>query len=208
MPGRMLTSNTAATAPATLASPHNTFNASALAPAVAGVEQHREVANLLRHFVRGDGRGGADAQRHRGQHRGADHRAVHEVVDGPADQHQRRRDAVHLAGVGVTVPPEDGLLEDEEPENPRQQRPEHLRRRPKLERLGQQRHQRHAQQGPDGVAHQPRHQARAPGGGQQQEQRRTQQPTKAAGQRERDCGEQAATRDGIIMDDRRWTKDE
>ncbi len=135
MPGRMSTSSTAATAPATLASAAQHVQRQRLAAAVAGVEQHGEVADLLRHFVRGDGRGGADAQRHRGQHRGADHRAVHEVVDGAADQHQRRRDAVHLAGVGVTVPPEHGLLEHEEAEDARQQRAEHLRRRPEARAL-------------------------------------------------------------------------
>ena len=160
------------------------------ASAVPGVEQHGEISDFLRHLVRGNRRGRADAKRHRGQHRGADHRAVHEVVNGASNQHQRRRDAMHFAGVGVTVSPENGLFEDEEAEDSRQQRAEDLRGGSELERLGQQRHQRDAQQCPHGITDQPRHQARALEGGQQQEQRRTQQPAKAAGKGERYCREE------------------
>src|SRR4029077_3894654 len=51
-----------------------------LAAAVAGGEQNRDVADLLRDFVRRDGDGGVDAERHRRHHGGADDRAVDEVV--------------------------------------------------------------------------------------------------------------------------------
>ena len=61
--------------------PDTTLSSSARAAAVAGREQDRDVADLLRNLVRGDGDGGVDAERHRRHHRRADDRAVDEVVE-------------------------------------------------------------------------------------------------------------------------------
>ena len=48
---------------------------------ISGVQENREIANLLRDLVRGDGDRRADAERHRGQHRCPDGHAVNEVVN-------------------------------------------------------------------------------------------------------------------------------
>ena len=68
-------------------------------------------------------------------HRGADDRAVDEVVKRVADEHQRRGGAVHLALVGVAVAQQHQLLEHEEQQDAGEQRAED-RRRPASERLG------------------------------------------------------------------------
>ena len=78
------------------------------AAAVAGGEQDGDVADFLRNLVRGDGDGGVDAERHRGQHRGADDRAVDEVVKGVADEARaarwRRAPGTRRCGSGAAAP--------------------------------------------------------------------------------------------------------
>ena len=131
------------------------------AAAVAGRQQDGDVADLLRNFVRGDGDGGVDAERHRREHGRTDDRAVDEVVKGVADEDQRHRRAVHTAFVGVAVAQQHELLEHEKRQDAGQQRAEHGRRPQRVERFGQQRQQRDAEQRADGVADQPRHDAGA-----------------------------------------------
>ena len=87
-----------------------------------------------------------DPERDRGQHRRADDRAVDEVVKRVADDDERRRRGVHLALVGVAVPQQHELFEDEEHEDAGEQRAEDRRRRHQRQRLGQQREQRDAEQ--------------------------------------------------------------
>ena len=127
-------------------------------PAVARRQQDGDVADFLRDLVRRDGDRRVDAERDRGHHRGGDDRAVDEVVERVAEDDQRRRRRVHVAFVGVAVPQQHQFLEDEEDEDPGEERPEYARCCQRLERLGQQRQQRHAEQRADRVADEPRHQ--------------------------------------------------
>ena len=90
----------------------------------------------------------------------ADDRAVDEVVEGVADEHERRRRAVHLAFVGMAMAEQHELFEHEEHEDAGEQRAERRPAAGALERFGQQREQRHAEQRADRVADQPRDEAR------------------------------------------------
>ena len=65
-----------------------------------------------------------DAERHRGEDRSADGRTVDEVVEGVAQQHERRCGAVDAAFVGVAMAQQYQLLEYEEDEDAGQQRSE------------------------------------------------------------------------------------
>ena len=140
--------------------------------AVAGVQQDGEVADLLRHLVR----------RHREAvltPSGSDVSTAAPII-APSTKLWNASPmstsdaavAVHLALVGVAVAPEHQLLEHEEEQDAGEQRLEDPRRRQQAERLGQQREQRDAEQRADGVAHQPRHQARADRVGEEQQRRR------------------------------------
>ncbi len=111
----------------------------------------------------------ADAERNRREDRGADDRPVDEVVERVAHEHQRRRGAVHPALVGVAVPQQHQLLENEEDENAGQQRAEDHGRRHERECLGQEREERDAEQRADGVTDQPRHDSAAQGIGEEQQ---------------------------------------
>jgi hypothetical protein len=121
----------------------------------------------------------------------SNHRTVDEVVEGVADEHEGRGAVVHLAIMRVAVPPEHQLFQDEEEEDTGEQCRERLCRRQLLERLRQDCEQRHAEQGADGVADEPRHQLRAGGIGEEKKTRGDQeaaQPAKQAqpeGYRER-----------------------
>ena len=95
------------------------------AAAVAGRQEDGDVADFLRDLVRGDGDGRVDAERNRREDRRADDRAVDEVVERVADEDERRGRAVHLALVGVAVPQQHQLLEDEERQDAGEQRAEH-----------------------------------------------------------------------------------
>ena len=151
------------------------------AAAVAGGEQDRDVADFLRNLVRGDGDGRVDAERHRRQHGRADDRAVDEVVERVADDDERRRRAVHLALVGVAVAEQHQLLEHEEREDAARAA---CRTRARgvsgVERFGQQRQQRDAEQRADRVADQPRHQPRADAVGEEEERGGDEQAAAAA----------------------------
>ena len=152
------------------------------AAAVAGRQQDGDVADLLRDLVRGDGDRRVDAERHRREHGGADDRAVDEVVERVADEDERHGRAVHLALVGVAMAKQHQLLENEERQDAGQQRAEHGGRRQRLERFGQQREQRDAEQRADGVADQPRHEARADALGEQEQRAGHEQAAAAAEQ--------------------------
>ena len=151
-----------------------------LAAAVAGGEQDGDVADFLRDFVRGDGDGGVDAERHRCHDGRADDRAVDEVVKRVADEEQGRGGAVDLAFVGVAVPEQDQLFEREEEQDAGEQRAEHRGRREQRQGFRQQRQQRHAEQRADRVADQPGHEAGPHVGGKQHERRRDEQTAAAA----------------------------
>jgi len=81
-------------------------------------------------------------------------------MEGVADQHRQHAAVVDFAVVRVTVPPQHQLLEDEEQEDADEQRGEDVLRRQLLERLGQDRQHRRAEQCADRVADQPRDQPR------------------------------------------------
>ena len=135
--------------------PDTMFRISARRPAVSGGQENRDVADLLRDLVRRDRNRRVDAERNGGQHRGADDRAVDEIVKRVADDHERRRRAVHLTLVGVAMVNQHQLLEDEEHENAGQQGAEHGAGVMVFSASGQQREQRDAEQGADGVADEP-----------------------------------------------------
>ena len=120
------------------------------------MQQDGEVADLLRNLVRGDGDRRADAERHRRHHRGGDDGAVDEVVERVADEHRQDAAVVHFAVVGVAVPPEHQLLEDEEEQDAERAA---CRRRCGAGScssvLGRIVEHRHAEQRADGVADQP-----------------------------------------------------
>ena len=67
----------------------------------ARMQQHREVADFLRDFVRHDGQRRHDAEVHVGEEGRGDQHAVEHVVQGIADQHQRA--ARLLAGLLVLM---------------------------------------------------------------------------------------------------------
>ena len=104
-----------------------------LAARVTRVQENREVSNLLRDLVCGDGDGGAHAERHRRQDRRGDDRAVHEVMERIADHHRRDGAFMHFAVMRMTVPPEDELFENEEEQDAAEQRREHAAGRKRLE---------------------------------------------------------------------------
>jgi hypothetical protein len=68
---------------------------------------------------------------------------------------------VHLAFVGVTVPKQDELFENEEDQDAREQRTEDRRGFQLVKRLGEKGEQRHAKQGADRVTDQPGYQPRS-----------------------------------------------
>ena len=166
-------------APSTPDAPDSTLSQQRPAAAVSGLQQDREVADLLRNLVRGDGNRGRDAQRHGREHGAGDDRAVDEIVERVADQHERRG-AVRLAVVGVAMTPQDELLEHEERENAAEQRHAARRARAAGERLRQQPEQRNAEQRADGIADEPRNDRRARAIGKQQERRGGEQAPEAA----------------------------
>ena len=98
-------------------------------PRVAGAQEDRDVAHLLRNLVRGDGERGRDAERHRRDDRGGNHGAVHERMECVADDHEGGGAAgVHLALVRVVaVTPQHELFEEEEREDACEQRRHRLR---------------------------------------------------------------------------------
>ncbi len=90
----------------------------------AAVQQDREIADFLRYFVGGDRQAGHDAEVNVGQKRGADQYAVDEIVQAIAKENQNggglpvrllvRR--VHLAVLGVAMPPQYQFLQEEKSE--------------------------------------------------------------------------------------------
>src|SRR5262245_11973438 len=119
------------------------------------MEKNGEVSDLLRNLVRRHGDGGAYAQRNRRQHGRTDDGSIDKVMEGVADHHGGDGAFVNLTVVRVAVAPEHQLLENEEQHDAAEQRPEDLRRRQVVERLGEQSHHRDAEEGADGVADQP-----------------------------------------------------
>ena len=89
------------------------------------MKQDREVANLLRDLMRGDGDRHADAKRHRGHDRCGDGRAIDEVVERVADDDGEHAAVVDFTVVRMTVAPQHQLLEQEEQEDADEQRAEH-----------------------------------------------------------------------------------
>jgi hypothetical protein len=129
----------------------------------------------------GDRDGRVDAERHRREDRRTDDRAVDEIVEGIADEDERHRRGVHLAFVGVTVPKQDELFENEEYQDAGEQRAEYRRGFQLVKRLREKGEQRHAKQGADCITDQPGHQPRS----QlfvEQEERRGDEKTAAAAQ--------------------------
>ena len=123
--GSHSSANTASTAPSTADSARHDIEEQRFPPRVAGVQQNREVAELLRNLVRRHGERGAHAERDRRPHRRADDDTVEKVVERVADDHHRRGHAVRLAVVRVAVPPQHELLEQEEQHDAAEQRAEH-----------------------------------------------------------------------------------
>src|SRR6187551_3210506 len=100
------------------------------------MQEDREVAKLLRDFMRGDGNRRADAERYRRHYRRRDHRAIDEVVERVPDDDTYDAAVVDLAVVRVTVPPEHQLLEDEEKHDADEQRRKQASRSDLLNRFG------------------------------------------------------------------------
>src|SRR5688572_27215803 len=122
---------------------------------VAGVKQDGEVAYLLRDLMCRDGESGAHAERHRGHHRGGDHRAVDEVVEGITDQNWKNAPVMHFAIMGVAMAPENQFLQHKEHEYSPEKRREYPRGGKMLERFWKDGEHRHAEQGAHRVAHEP-----------------------------------------------------
>ena len=120
------------------------------------MQQDRDVAELLRNFVRRHGERRADAERNRRPHRRADDDAVEKIVERVADDHHRRRHAVGFAVVRVAVAPQHQLLEQKKQHDAGEQRAENRPGREIVECFRKQNEQRHAEQRADGVADEPR----------------------------------------------------
>src|SRR3569623_359137 len=142
------------------------------AAAEAAVQQHGEIAELLRYLMRGHGDGGDHAEVYVGKKGGADQDAVDEVVHGIADHHDRARGLVRgrlwrsivgLAVMAVAMAPQHHFLQQEKHQHADQYgegdavRVFHAWR---LDRVRQQREKGRTQLGAGGVADEVRLQSR------------------------------------------------
>ena len=149
-------------------------------PAVPGGKQNGDVADFLGNLVRRHRDRGVDTERDGGQHRRAHDRAVDEIMEGVAEQHERSGRAVDVALIGMAVTEQHQPLEHEEGQDAGEQRAEHVGGRQRLQRLGQQREKRDAEQRADGVADEPRNEAGADFVGEEQQRRGDEQTAEAA----------------------------
>ena len=165
------------------------------------MQQHRQVAELLRNLVRRDRYRGQDPEPHVGQEGGGDQHAVEAIVDAVTDQHDpggralavvAGRHLVALAILGVAVAPEHEFLEHEEERDAAEHGGADRLDAPGPDAghgLGQQPDQRRRQHGAGREADQVRQQATALRFWQQQEQARQRGAQQATEQRrEQDPG--------------------
>ncbi len=133
---------------------------------VPGVQQHREVSDLLRNRMRDDRQRGCRAEREVGQKRGCDHDAIAEIVHAVADHdHQagatavaavrmRRAGALPVLSerlrVEVTVPPQNQFFQQKEQQQAAEHGRHHAFGRPMLERVRKQFQKHGAEQRTDG----------------------------------------------------------